>query len=796
MMKNEAAARKGQIALGRFGDRLGSAVAAAALAGSLTLILLGALGVPGNAWVAFTTAALVGLVMTAATTSWLVALGTAAAGAVALFVMHRLGVRPWEELLALVRSMIQEDGGARAALLLHPEAITAVAAFLLGALMYAMARVQDGVYPAAMLALVLLLADWYLAHETQWLPMVLALFALGALFARSHNVQTPWRRVLPIALIAALLAQACVPPAGTTWAPLADAADRMRTLIMDYFRFTTPRTSYSVSRDGWQQLGERLGGPAAPEKEAAMAVRTDRPVLLRGSIRGLYTGYSWSDAGQNSRYVYIDPTKASLRARVLGTAALRGLDTAGALAPESVAVRFLGEGSSSLFVPGIVESVSAPIDMAVYFNDAGEVFLTRDVREGDAYRAEGYSPLYGERLEQLIQKASGLQDEYYEAIRETYTALPEGIDRGVYQLAQQVVAGSTTPYEAVSRLCDHLRSGAYRYATEVEYPPYGRDFVSHFLLDTRTGYCTYFASALAVMARMFGIPSRYVEGYRVVPGGGEETIVTGEDAHAWVEIYFRGQGWIAFDPTPGETSGEDGGDSPRDSQETPAPGEPSPSPEPPESEQTPEPTSTPEPEQTLEPTPSPEPEDQPPEDEPTQPPEDGESENTPPPSDPDAGEPTPPPEADPRGDRRRLWPILLAAIAFAAAVALLLARERATRPETVAARQDKAGDKLLVWYRALLAVLEGSGLGPKGGETPMAAAHRLSDADPGWASALQLAEVVTACQYGGGVPNEKALDLGRRAYHQALGKVGKRARARFLARRVLHGFGDWRRIPT
>ena len=795
MMKNEANASRGQIALGRFTDRLGSAVAAAALGGSLSLILLGALGVPGSPLFAYGMAALVGVLLTMASTSWLVALGAAAASAVAVMVMQRAGVRPWEELLALVRAMIQEDGGAKAALLLHPEAITAVTAILLGAVFYGMARVQDGVYPAAMLALVLFLADWYLAGETRWLQILLTLFALAALFARSHNIQTPWRRVLPAALIATLLAQACVPPAGTTWQPLSDAAEKMRSLVTDYFRFTTPRTSYSVSRDGWQQLGERLGGPAEPDPGVTMAVKTDRAVLLRGSIRGMYTGYSWTDAGQNSRYLYIDPTKASLRTAVLGTASLRGLDTAGAFARDEIEVRFLSDGSSSLFMPNIVESVSAPIDLALYFNDAGEVFLTRDVSEGDSYRAEGFSPQYGERLEVLILSAQGLADDRYDAARATYTALPEGIDRQVYQLAQQIVSGATTPYEAVVRLCDHLRSGAYAYSTEVDYPPYGRDFVSHFLVDTKTGYCTYFASALAVMTRMFGIPSRYIEGYRVVPDGAGETIVTGEDAHAWVEVYFRGVGWIAFDPTPGDAAGVSGGDQPGDQKETPTPGEPTPSPELPAETPAPTPTPAPEDEPSPEPSAAPDETEQPEEGEPTPPPEAGEP--TPPPG-PDAGETTAPPEpdgVDDPDDDRHIWPWILAILLCAALIALLVWRERATRPETVAARRAEPGEKLLVWYRALLAVLEGSGLGPKGGETPMAAARRLHDANSDWEGALQLAEVVAACQYGGGVPNDKALALGGRAYRKALRLVGRRARLRFLVRRIARGFGDWRRIP-
>ncbi|HOA74824.1 MAG TPA: transglutaminaseTgpA domain-containing protein [Phycisphaerae bacterium] len=81
----------------------------------------------------------------------------------------------------------------------------------------------------------------------------------------------------------------------------------------------------------------------------------------------------------------------------------------------------------------------------------------------------------------------------------------------------------------------------------------GREPVGEFLLDTRQGHCEFFATAMAVVCQLKGIPARMVTGYR----GGEYNPVGGflivreKHAHAWVEVFLRGKGWLTFDPTPG-----------------------------------------------------------------------------------------------------------------------------------------------------------------------------------------------------------------------------------------------------
>jgi len=93
-----------------------------------------------------------------------------------------------------------------------------------------------------------------------------------------------------------------------------------------------------------------------------------------------------------------------------------------------------------------------------------------------------------------------------------------------------------------------------KYNELIAAPPAGQDGVDYFLFDVREGYCDYYASAMAVMARVVGIPARVAAGY----SQGEYNPETGayrvreKNAHAWVEIYFPRYGWVEFEPTASE----------------------------------------------------------------------------------------------------------------------------------------------------------------------------------------------------------------------------------------------------
>src|SRR5204862_77196 len=141
--------------------------------------------------------------------------------------------------------------------------------------------------------------------------------------------------------------------------------------------------------------------------------------------------------------------------------------------------------------------------------------------------------------------------EYPAALQSAYLQLPAELPARVRRLAEQITAGASTPYDKALRLQDYLRA-TYAYRLDVAAPPEGQDAVDYFLFTASAGYCNYFASAMAVMLRAVGVPARLATGYAMgeYDRGRGAYRVPGNAAHAWVEVYFAGYGWVDFEPTP------------------------------------------------------------------------------------------------------------------------------------------------------------------------------------------------------------------------------------------------------
>ena len=120
---------------------------------------------------------------------------------------------------------------------------------------------------------------------------------------------------------------------------------------------------------------------------------------------------------------------------------------------------------------------------------------------------------------------------------------------GVYRLAEQLRAGTTSSYDYVARVLAHLADGGYRYS---ETPPKSAVPLAAFLTRDKQGYCQQFSGAMALLLRMEGVPARVATGFS--PGtldrDSGEYVVRDTDAHSWVEAYIAPFGWVTFDPTP------------------------------------------------------------------------------------------------------------------------------------------------------------------------------------------------------------------------------------------------------
>ncbi len=138
---------------------------------------------------------------------------------------------------------------------------------------------------------------------------------------------------------------------------------------------------------------------------------------------------------------------------------------------------------------------------------------------------------------------------YPDWVRRQFLSLPVSVPARVHALARDLTASASTPYDRALAIEIYLRT--FPYTLEVDQPPPGRDAVDYFLFDLKQGYCDYYATSMAVLARAAGLPSRLVIGYANGTYDFESAkyIVTENHAHSWVEIYFANIGWVEFEPT-------------------------------------------------------------------------------------------------------------------------------------------------------------------------------------------------------------------------------------------------------
>lgn len=206
------------------------------------------------------------------------------------------------------------------------------------------------------------------------------------------------------------------------------------------------------------------------------------------------------------------------------------------LDPLDEQVLFLPPGAIGVFVPPRVEA-------------GRQTYRRLDLADGWDLRyreSDGLELRYSVAIDESMDT---IPEELKSEDVERYLQLPEGNER-IAQLAREI-AGSGPPREQVQRLQTWLRSsGTFAYTLAMP-ETRGHDPLEVFLFDARRGHCEYFSSALAVMLRSLGVPSRNVTGF--VGGvynryGGYYSIRQG-DAHSWIEAYVDGA-WRTYDPTP------------------------------------------------------------------------------------------------------------------------------------------------------------------------------------------------------------------------------------------------------
>ena len=164
----------------------------------------------------------------------------------------------------------------------------------------------------------------------------------------------------------------------------------------------------------------------------------------------------------------------------------------------------------------------------------------------------------GEMMQYSIQNIP-LENKYEQFVNQNYLFTPTNLSNNLRSLAQSLTANQETRLQKATAVANYLSDQSrYKYTKTPSTKDYrGGDIIEYFLFSSKEGYCTHFASAMTLMMRSVGVPARYVTGFVARPEGNKTdgvyytTKLKDTDAHAWVEVYFPGMGWVPFEPTPG-----------------------------------------------------------------------------------------------------------------------------------------------------------------------------------------------------------------------------------------------------
>ena len=315
------------------------------------------------------------------------------------------------------------------------------------------------------------------------------------------------------------------------------------------------RASFSPSLMTGFSDDVELGQIGEIKKNSAvvMRVQTGKPVgydrlRWRGIALTTFDGKRWTSSERSPKKletspdgrIYIaDPSQKtdSPGSFILYTVFLEPLATDAIFVPGKVISlqgNFTGEGGNSF----------SAMRRSYIFRDSTGTLLN-PFHNYSAIRYAGFS-----RLPPLnAAKLRAASTEYSPEITEANLQLPP-LDRRIPELARQITRNAKTPFDKALLIESYLRD-RFTYTLNLTGKP-GDDPLAHFLFETRAGHCEYFASAMTIMLRTLGIPAREVNGF--LPGEyndlGGDYIVRASDAHSWVEVYFPGNEWQIFDPTP------------------------------------------------------------------------------------------------------------------------------------------------------------------------------------------------------------------------------------------------------
>ncbi|OJG97039.1 hypothetical protein RV18_GL001188 [Enterococcus termitis] len=296
----------------------------------------------------------------------------------------------------------------------------------------------------------------------------------------------------------------------------------------------------SSAMTGFSEDDSKLGGPMQDDQTALFTAKQSAEHYWRVETKNNYTGKGWNNIAK----VTPDPLGQPL---VIST----NSEYQGAFKPAEIIT--FSFSTAKEYLPYPYGNSTVPFE---------EIGQTEKIEEKNRIILSDKPKNFQITWEEPDFSIESLQQVALETNVDIQTTqVPHTLPKRVQELAYSLTEDQETLYGKVKAVEQYLKKdGDYRYSkVDAAYTPESEDYVDYFLFDSKVGYCDNFSSAMTVLLRSVGIPSRWAKGF----SSGERTSGTGQqkvytirnsDAHSWPEVYFEGFGWIPFEPTPSFTN--------------------------------------------------------------------------------------------------------------------------------------------------------------------------------------------------------------------------------------------------
>lgn len=336
---------------------------------------------------------------------------------------------------------------------------------------------------------------------------------------------------------------------------------------------------FQFSMEGFSEESSPMADLLQSDKEY-MKIQGDRglttSIYLTGQTKNVFDGREWSQGG---KYVE-DEILFDTIETFYGIKRYADAKSNDYIQMANATIRYSFFDTKYLFAPLKLTGITGR-SVPDYIRDDGEVVFDRQMGYGTEYEVSFYqmnrkdadfmnlvtavrtdresdnsklwenavkSHTTGDKknytLKDLDIYRQAIKEKYYEEVQ-----LPQEVE----QYVESITKGCATDLECLQAIERELSAMEYTRAPGKlpEWVQSEEEFLEYFLLESKRGFCSHFATSFVLLARAEGFPARYVEGFVVPLKKDKEMTVTSDMVHAWPEVYIERFGWIAFEPTPG-----------------------------------------------------------------------------------------------------------------------------------------------------------------------------------------------------------------------------------------------------